>query len=386
MIKFSQITNKLPYPKNIAGVLSSYHAAIVQYAINHFDGTAKFKKSIVNLLNTFTYMVINHDTISPGCTVDDPFNGIDVKNFEVDTYGLSDDLIVHYKDVDWDIDIKECSDVTFSAETKSNKFHKIDRSNNDTNVDTVEQASNIIISPTSKDSLYLRPPVVPAVDFSRIYMSGEVDGNQLVIYYTLPDIPTNQNEISITTDVNKMTSKELLNLYPNCPIQTRYQTMYCYMPGVQYDKILGNIIPVNGFTEDQVRDNIIKYPHYYRMYRNIGGELEAFYRQIEIDGELVPTLQIWDDLPESKILPRNIEVMKDYVVRRYLLERDVKHIKHKYPLVGEFRPFLTLFMPIEDYVKYGYIDVEDIARQCVAARVAFKQSHSPIFRRLIDNA
>ena len=221
MIKFSQITNKLPYPKNIAGVLSSYHAAIVQYAINHFDGTAKFKKSIVNLLNTFTYMVINHDTISPVCTVDDPFNGIDVKNFEVDTYGLSDNLIVHYKDIDWDIDIKECSSTTLSAETKSNKFQKIDRSNNGTNVDTVEQASNIIISPTSKDSLYLRPPVVPAVDFSRIYMSGEVDGNQLVIYYTLPDIPTNQNEISITTDVNKMTSKELLNLYPNCPIQTR---------------------------------------------------------------------------------------------------------------------------------------------------------------------
>lgn len=385
MIKFSQITSKLQYPKNIAGVLSSYHAAIVQYAINHFDGTAKFKKSIVNLLNTFTYMVINHDTISPGCTVDDPFNGIDVKNFEVDTYGLSDGVIIHYKDIDWDIDIKECSNIDISAETEPNKLYKIDKSAN-TIVDSVEQAPNIIISPTPKDSLYLRPPVVPAVDFSRIYMSGEVDGNQLIIYYTLPDIPTNQNEISITTDVNKMTSKELLQLYPNCPIQTRYQTMYCYMPGVQYDTILGNIIPVNGFTEDEVRDNIIKYPHYYRMYRNIGGELEAFYRQIEIDGELVPTLQIWDDLPESKIVPRNIEVMKDYVVRRYLLERDVKHIKHKYPLVGEFRPFLTLFMPIEDYIKYGYTDIEDIAKQCVKARVAFKQSHSPIFRRLVNNA
>ena len=84
----------------------------------------------------------------------------------------------------------------------------------------------------------------------------------------------------------------------------------------------------------------------------------------------------------KSLIPYNSDYIKEYVIRRYLLERDVDNIKHNYPLFGTLDPFLTLFTTVEDYINYGYTDVEDIGRQCVKARVAYKQSRNPILRRL----
>jgi hypothetical protein len=119
--------------------------------------------------------------------------------------------------------------------------------------------------------------------------------------------------------------------------------------------------------------------------REIDGKQCSFYSHIEIDGKLVNILDIWDELPESQIIPKQADFIKEYVVRRYLLERDIDGIKHKYPMFGDLDPFLTLPLTIADYKDFGYTDAVKLARQCVASRVNYKVSRNPIVRRLEHN-
>ena len=69
------------------------------------------------------------------------------------------------------------------------------------------------------------------------------------------------------------------------------------------------------------------------------------------------------------------------MVRRYLLEEEAG-VVHKYPMYGTLLPYLTLFMPPEEYIRRGYKDTLNIAKQCVASRVSFKQSRNPVLKRL----
>ena len=133
-------------------------------------------------------------------------------------------------------------------------------------------------------------------------------------------------------------------------------------------------------------DNIIQYPHLYKL-RKIDqtGSTSNFYRSLEIDGELYPVEEIWDNLPESVDMPRDPEFVKEYVVRRYLLEESIGK-EHKFKLSGSLDPFLTVFMPPKDYVKRGYKDTLSIVKQCVISRIRYKQSRNPILRRLGQNA
>ena len=157
--------------------------------------------------------------------------------------------------------------------------------------------------------------------------------------------------------------------------------MYDEIPGVPFDEKLGVIIPIDGFTTEQVKDNIVKYPHLFRLSKEIGGVKDSFYKTIEIDGILQPVAEVWDSLEVSKILPRNSEFIKEYAVRLYLMERDILGKQHNFELCGSLMPFLTLFTTPDDYIQMGYTDVVDMARQCVIARVSYKQTRNPIMRR-----
>lgn len=92
-----------------------------------------------------------------------------------------------------------------------------------------------------------------------------------------------------------------------------------------------------------------------------------------------------EKIPEMKGLKKTWPVIREYVVRRYLLERDIKGIEHKYPMFGTLDPFVTLFMPSKIYREEGYKDSVDIARQCVKSRVSYLQSRNPVIRRLEEN-
>ena len=181
-----------------------------------------------------------------------------------------------------------------------------------------------------------------------------------------------------------MTDSELLNLFPTEFIRTRAECMYEEHPGIKCDSQLGLILPIKGYTEKQLRDNIIKYPHIFKLMKCVEGSFESFYSTIEIDGQLHKISEVWKNLPESKSIPYTKEFVKEYVVRRYLLERDIKHIDHKYKIFGSLDPFLTLFAPADFYVFAGYKKPVELAKSCVIARVNYKQSRNPVLRRLAD--
>jgi hypothetical protein len=160
--------------------------------------------------------------------------------------------------------------------------------------------------------------------------------------------------------------------------------MYQDCPGLENHPILGLILPISGFTRKQVVDNIVKYPHIYKLTRYVDNELVSFYTSIEVNKELHKISQYWNTLPEAEKLPYTRDFVKEYVVRRYLLERDIRGIEHEFPLFGELHPFLTLFTTPEIYAELGYKDPLSLAVNCVNSRVAFKRSRNPVLRRL-DN-
>ena len=178
-----------------------------------------------------------------------------------------------------------------------------------------------------------------------------------------------------------MTDAELMHLYPDQFVRTRSPILYEKVNGLPYDDQLGVIFPISNFKKEEIIDNIIKYPHLYKLKREVDGEIISFYDDIEIDGELLSIANVWDTLPEAKYIPRQSDYIKEYVVRRYLLERD-HGVQHKYPMYGSLDPYLTLFMPPSDYVDRGYKDVLQIVKDCVNSRVRFKTTRNPILKRL----
>lgn len=372
-IKFSEIPDKLKYPPNYKGALSTLHSKIVEAAASQYVGTFKQRQRIINVMNTLSAMILSGDdvpVIKSGSQLLDELDLIDDGLCRTTLKGL----YISEKDILWDLEVIQIAE---EASTDT----------------TVESTSEPIISaevkqaveqPTPKEDLYLRPPTIPQMDVKRPWKARLIDDVPYVVYTSYPEIPTKQNEISCTTDVERMTPHDLYNLFPNRIIQTRSASMYEYTPTLTYNEVLGNLIPVAGFTDKQLIDNLIKYPHIFKLTRKLDDQLVSFYSHIEIDGQLYRVADVWKSLPESDQIPFTLEYVKEYVVRRYLLERDVKHIQHNYPMYGQLDPFLTLFMPASSYVSFGYRNTLDIAKQCVQSRVTYKQSRNPVIRRITD--
>lgn len=371
MIKFTTISDRLPYPPAIKGRLSSLHSDIIAYVSSHYDGTASYRQNVVNVMNTLSYMLMSGDSMPVKYSANDPLN-ISVIDDDI-TKPVLGKIHLHSRSIDWDIEP--------SVDVKLEPLQSVD-----TVIESEPKLNNVIRTerPTNKEDLYLKPPVVAQFDFNRPYMQKMIGMDMYTIYTSIPEIPTKQNEISVTTDVDKMTYEDVMKLYPNHIIHTRAAALYEHVDGIDYDDTLGLILPIKGFTKKQLIDNIIKYPHIYKISKVVDSEIVSFYTTIEIDGQLHKTLDVWDSLPESKVIPKSAEFIKEYVIRRYLLERDVKHVEHKYPIYGHLDEFLTLFAPSDTYIEMGYKDVADIARKCVKARVAFKRSRNPVLRRLLD--
>jgi hypothetical protein len=297
---------------------------------------------------------------------EDPLNNLSLEDDAVLKYYLSKmSLYVDESSIEWDV-----------IPTDANNHRVVPAF---VPLDPKEQPKLVA---TPKEDLYIQPPLVPRFDYTKPYVKV-IDGNDvLVIYTSLPEIPTKQNEISVTTDVNNMTNVQLLQLYPNQFIRTRSPVMYNELPGVPFDDQLGLLIPFNGFTEDQIRRNVIEYPHLYQLRRVTPKGIVSFYHSIEMNGELYPIQDVWDILPDTKNLPKTAEYIKEYVVRRYLLERD-SGVKHNYPMFGSLDRYLTLFTTPAEYAELGVVDDPvELARKCVCSRVSYKQTRNPILRRL----
>lgn len=225
--------------------------------------------------------------------------------------------------------------------------------------------------------------IFPIRDIKNLWRPAkDLAGRSMMIYKTLPEIPSKQSEITITTEVDDMTDSDLIKLFPDHFIRPRRPEMYDNYEGFSYHDKLGYIPKISGFTEEQVIDNLIRYPIFAYMFRRVDGKRVVFNKHVEVDGELLTSQQAYEKVEDVKNLPNNIVFFWEYSVRRYLLERDHNTVKHKYPLEGSCDPFTTLFMTPEEYRELGYIDSIDIARQCVQNRVKFWRTRNPLTKHM----
>lgn len=398
-IKFTNISENYQVRKSFKGTLSSMHSSVITYVVKHYQGTAKYKSQVVKILNTITYAVYAAEPLPFDWSPQNPF--VNVPDIDDETIkSVLGDIYLTVDAIDWDLKVVEEPDDIQPQVNQTAAKPIPSAKKSDTNiiavakpkftpVEDTKPVQDFSVKLTDPLDIYLQAPEVPQFDFNKPFMQGVDGADKLVVYTTLPEIPTRQRDISATTDVNRMTESDLLKLFPNHLIQTRAQAMYEHI-GLPYDEQFGNIIPIEGYTKEQILKCIIEYPHLYKLARHQKGlqsntDYPSFYGWMEINGELIPTMDIWDSLEISKKIPRQAEYVKEYVVRKYLLDRDIGNVYFKYPLYGELLPFLSLVMPAEEYIKRGYDPVE-IARQCVISRVAFKQSRNPVIRRLKQNA
>lgn len=216
----------------------------------------------------------------------------------------------------------------------------------------------------------------------KIWHQGQADGYDFCIYVSTPIVPAIQNDITVTTDVTRCRPSDLVHLFPVVRNYPRFEWMYKNIEGAINHPILGSILPIDDYTEAQLIDNIVKYPVLSGMYRREENQRIPSWRFVEIDGELVSTLKLWDTLPISKTLPHNKKIVAEYFYRKYLLDRDIKGVQYKYPIEGTMKPYVMLFTTVEDYAKMGYTNLVELGRQCVENRVSYIQTRNPIIRRI----
>lgn len=442
-IKISDIAEKVPVPGNILQKFEVYYHDLYMWICDNFENRERFKKNATYKINLLMYYLFTDGTVpynwnalvttpNLSCSV----NSSDIRRVitkcmlapsnidwsECINESYSFELANAKSDKSLDAVITASEAVpsrrayTFSAKTDAgakysgqvkaaspgavdsttlcNKCAAEGRSLSSEAISSSDAASNAcddddeyeiasslqpVVNATSKEDLFITIPKYPKV----ADVSSSLPNN---IRVSLPLVPSKQSEISATTDVNSMSEEDLLNLFPNTFIRTRSSLMYKPRQGITLDPDYGLLIPVEGFTDAQVRDSIIRYPHIFQLARQMeDGTFTSFYNDMEIDGELVNILKVWKYLPEAKIIDidslnstsEQIEFIKEYAIRRYILERDIAGVKHKFDVRGSLPEFMTLFMPASMYTKEGYGNSIDIAKKCVSARVSYLRTRNP---------
>lgn len=381
-IKFTNISENYQVRRNVKAALSRMYSTVIAYVIAHFDGTMAYKMQTVRVINILTYAMYASEFLPTDWRIDNPF--INIPDYDDDQMEeVLGNIYLTVDAIEWDITPVD-SDVVVTqipaAPIVKNSFRPVDS----TPVGAPAVQKDFCVQETPATDLYIQTPNIPQFDVTKPWIQRQCGADVMTIYTTLPEIPLRQRDISITTDVSRMSDADLLHLYPNHIVHTRAPIMYQPQTNMDFDKDLGVILPIDDYSRDQIADNIIKYPHLYKLAREQNNELVSFYAYMEIDDELVDTLSIWDSLEISKWIPKQADFIKEYVVRKYLMDIEYKGAEYKYPLFGTLDPYLTLFMPAEEYAKRGF-DVVDLARKCVESRVSYKQSRSPVLRRIRSN-
>lgn len=399
-MKFTEIPdiilNRTIVPNNYRSHLSKISeldSKLVEYVQSAGVNSYRDKLDAVRKLNSIAYQVIIGDYVDIDPSDPKDYDSI-VAIDDSECQSILGNLFIKIGDIDWDVDRAAPSnsqDVSASSIEGVHGFRQLfpETSNNQTYteydvVDTVSSGNR-----ESKDrDISFAFKKVPKLDPDKVWAVGhDVYGRQVPIYVTLPEIPRVQNDITVTTDINKMSKQDLLNLFPTKRLRPRHEELYEQVPGFDWDPILGYIPRILDFTKDQIIENLIKYPKFSLLFRTVGEQRVSFTNFIELDeGNIVPWNVAAEISPDMVALPKSKIFYRDYIVRRYLLERDILHVEHRYPMFGTFDPFMTLFTTMDEYSKLGYSDFESMARQCVVGRVKFFQTRNPLVRGLLDES
>ena len=429
-LNLSQLIDGYELPMKYKATASTVFRGVYSWVSSHYSNSKVFKKHVVDGLNTITFLILSDESMPNNWSISDPFSNLPLMPGEDELEDTLGEFLLTVDSICWDVDStsplfpetvtaiekanQRIRDNTLngahSLQFKSNSVNKL-LSGTKSNTDDIYekrlelQPSSDIDASTASSMTLLRDvlldpgyPYFPRIDMKHPWLVGvDKDGVEFSIPKGLPAIPQKQSDICLTTEVNTMTSSELLKLYPDHIMQLRHEEMYKRHEGydkLEYDDSLGVIFPVPGFTREQVIDNIIKYPDIInigpgRKGKRRGGAIRGdesvwapFESMMEIDGELVKVDQaLWETLPELKCMPPNRAFQQEYVVRKYLLERD-NDIPHTKEMYGTLYPFITLFMPADEYIRRGYRNVDEIVIMCVKSRVSYYRSRSPILERL----
>ncbi len=455
MIRFSELTDKLNYPRTVKGALSTAHSEVVAYCYMHYKCSNKFHRRVVDCLNMMSYYFLIHESIPDTWNIQKPLDNLEhieetklketLKDMYLTPQGIEWDLTEIENATDEFIDkkrkdpadeqpaelpqikIANISDAEIQTEKSDAEKQNIEQMNTEplntqqpqgvkseieksenkekSETQTAEENQSVKKSTAPKgifakrefelscksteEDLYLSGPAIPRFDINKIFIKKNIDGTEYCIYKSLPEIPERQCEISVTTDETAMTDFDCLKLFPDKFFYTRTAECYIIYPGIDYDEKLGAIFPIEGFTKEEIKQNIIEYPHLENITRKgtVNGvpRLVNFWKYIEIDGTLYKINDKWNTFEISKYLPKTEGILNEYVVRRYLLERDIKKINHRYKMFGELDKYLTLFMPKEDYIKYNNSEIVNISRDCVKARINYLRSRNPVMRRIKES-
>lgn len=308
----------------------------------------------------------------------------------------------------YDPDVKDFQECREAYQIKSTIETTSEKSNDDagetTNIHDV--ADTYSSDEMVLDDIVLATKPYQRFDTSRVWKKVYDDcGRPMNMYATLPIIPKKQRDISVTTNVDRMSKSELLNLYPKISPVNGFRSHPIFRQqyeGFTTDPIFGFIPKIEGFTEEQVIDNIIKYPSLDSTTRlKIRPKTtnmkypQPFYHDIEIDGELIDCKKITEEICEripdiSRFIHAGAAyypIIWDYIVRRYLLERDILHMEHKYPMYGDLQPFASLCLSADEYVKRGYTDdIEEFAYNHVKSRIHYLESINPVITKYEENS
>lgn len=218
------------------------------------------------------------------------------------------------------------------------------------------------------------------VNFDKVWHSGTCDGETFVIGTSLPEIPELQCDISITTNVDRMTIADLIHLYPTREFKEFRHYMTDRFEGCPYDKYVSSYVPIPGYTQEQLIQNIIKYPFPHEYRRFINDQFVEVWKQVEIDGELVDIVKAFDQSELYGKVQRCRRVLQEYGYRKAMLDLEYGKAVN-YPLIGDIQPYLALVFPEYVYKELGY-DTVDLARKSVISRVSLLRSVNPVIRRI----
>lgn len=409
-IKFSEFPDILNYPRLQRAKMETAHRQIIDVYTKETSSKGESLAAVetfAKAANFVTAMIMNDiylpKSFSSFSDITKFMNAVDSSNdYDIDEFiaNLPKDVVLDPSIIDYDEDAYDPTNGSLffitrnmdESEVVSTPDSYAPETTSETTIQEFSQLSNTYAAVdsnlkaevlTPQYAVSLKYPAIPQIDYSKApWISGVVNGEEYAIYESLPRIPTIQNEISVTTDSSIMRDRDFLNLFPNHVMHTRRPAMYEKVDGLYYDPDIGTILPIEGYTLEQCIDNVIQYPHLFQLKRFVKNEWVMFSSYIEINGELLPSVSAWNDIPDSKKIPAHPEYIYEYVLRRYLLERDIGKVYHKYDIWGTLDPFLTLFAPADWYAKHGYKDSLDIAKKCVDSRVSFLRSRNPIIRKI----
>lgn len=208
------------------------------------------------------------------------------------------------------------------------------------------------------------------------------------IPYSYPIIPECQCDITVTTPLKLLKDNDYLKLIPNLIYRSRHPLMFNnkYMFNIDIDPDIGWIPKIEGCTQEEVIDNILKYPTIDFLQRDVDeNNYVPFSSYFEFNNELseatldrmqelIP-LESNSDEYELFVQMGRIPFYQEYICRKYLIERD-RGESHISDCVGDVQPFMEVNMPYDMYIficdKYNLNTMRDIPNELSLIKIGMK--------------